>query len=415
MQLYQFLLYVLVITTLLIVSSCAQLNVKQGIYHYRVGNFVQALDILRPMAEKGNTEAQYYLGEMYVSSSVLPRDYNEAEIWWRKAATAGHNLAKTKMGLIRTMGYGIRKDLNSAETWFLGAARSGEPSAQYNLALLYEKSTPTPQWEKSLPWYEAAAKQNLRIAQIRLTQIYDRIDDVKNPEKAIHWLKEVTKKGAANETISFSSLLHYDKTLGFVHGTYSAEQSIRHYLHTSYVEAQLKLADYYLHGDGPVKKNPKKAFAYYSELARGGNLQAMTHLGDLFASGVGVKKDEEKAMKLYNEAARRKYAPALSKIAKVYEQGNESIPENSRQALQWYMTAAKSGNAEAQLHLGNIYEQGNEVGKDFITAYMWYNIAARSDNTVVANKAKARLETIVEQLTPTQLFEAERRIASQQP
>ncbi len=56
---------------------------------YQRGDYATALREWRPLAEQGNTEAQYGLGVMYDKGRGVPRDHAEALQWYRKAAEQG--------------------------------------------------------------------------------------------------------------------------------------------------------------------------------------------------------------------------------------------------------------------------------------------------------------------------------------
>ena len=47
------------------------------------GDFATALRLWHPLAEQGNSTAQYNLGAMYSQGQGVPQDYNEAAKWFR--------------------------------------------------------------------------------------------------------------------------------------------------------------------------------------------------------------------------------------------------------------------------------------------------------------------------------------------
>ncbi|MCK4868348.1 MAG: sel1 repeat family protein, partial [Alphaproteobacteria bacterium] len=54
---------------------------------YDRGNYDMAQKMYQPLAQSGDAESQYYLGETLLLRSY---DYENAMIWWRKAADQGH-------------------------------------------------------------------------------------------------------------------------------------------------------------------------------------------------------------------------------------------------------------------------------------------------------------------------------------
>lgn len=62
------------------------------------------------MAEKGNTRAQYYLGEMHEQGLGTRQDVDEAFKWYAKAAEQGDSLAKRKLALRQEIISEIKKE-----------------------------------------------------------------------------------------------------------------------------------------------------------------------------------------------------------------------------------------------------------------------------------------------------------------
>ncbi|MEX2282354.1 MAG: tetratricopeptide repeat protein [Gemmatimonadota bacterium] len=88
------------------------------------GDHETALRLVRPLADQGNTTAQYNLGVMYEHGEGAPRDYAEAAKWYRKAAEQGHPTAQYNLGVMCAEGQGVPRDYVQAHKWFtLAVAR----------------------------------------------------------------------------------------------------------------------------------------------------------------------------------------------------------------------------------------------------------------------------------------------------
>ena len=59
---------------------------EEGRGAYESGDYAVALGLLRPLAERGDAEAQYNLGVMYRNGQGVPHDDAEAVKWYRLAA-----------------------------------------------------------------------------------------------------------------------------------------------------------------------------------------------------------------------------------------------------------------------------------------------------------------------------------------
>jgi TPR repeat protein len=58
-------------------------------------DYAAAAEILRPLADRGNAEAQYNLSLMYLEKE---QDYAQARVWARKAAGQGYAPAQAQLG-----------------------------------------------------------------------------------------------------------------------------------------------------------------------------------------------------------------------------------------------------------------------------------------------------------------------------
>lgn len=113
--------------------TSAQHSVKSGIEAWQRGNFSAAVAIWRPLAEKGNPDAAFNLGQAYRLGRGVPVDLAQAQRWLEKAARLGHLDAETTLGLL-LFDSGNRL---AAMQWLKKAAERGEPRAMlvYGTAL----------------------------------------------------------------------------------------------------------------------------------------------------------------------------------------------------------------------------------------------------------------------------------------
>lgn len=64
------------------------------------GDYATALAELRPLAEQGNAEAQYGLANLYRDGRGVPRDDEQAAVWYQRAAAAGSWSAAFDLGML---------------------------------------------------------------------------------------------------------------------------------------------------------------------------------------------------------------------------------------------------------------------------------------------------------------------------
>src|SRR4030067_1967421 len=65
---------------------------------YAEGDYKKAAKLYRPLAEKGDAEAQLILGSMYDFGLGVPQDYKEAVKWYRLGAGKGNGSGQAKTG-----------------------------------------------------------------------------------------------------------------------------------------------------------------------------------------------------------------------------------------------------------------------------------------------------------------------------
>jgi TPR repeat protein/serine/threonine protein kinase len=98
--------------------------------------FLKALNPVQLAAARGKAWAQSDYGDYYADGIVIPQDFRQAVIWYRRAANQRYSPAQTNLGLMHMHGSGVRPDWNEAIEWFRMAAAQGNYAAQENLRLL---------------------------------------------------------------------------------------------------------------------------------------------------------------------------------------------------------------------------------------------------------------------------------------
>jgi len=71
-----------------------------GLQAFQNGDYMAALKTWRPLAERGDTAAQYSIGFMYQTGKGLPQSYADAARCYRLAAEHGHLDAQRKLAAL---------------------------------------------------------------------------------------------------------------------------------------------------------------------------------------------------------------------------------------------------------------------------------------------------------------------------
>src|SRR3954470_24194302 len=102
-------------------------SVQAGIEAWRARQYPLAVANWRPLADRGDADAQYNLAQAYFLGRGVPRNVNLAEQWYERAARQGNEEAQANYGLLLFQN-GRRRD---AMPWIEQAANRGDPRAQY--------------------------------------------------------------------------------------------------------------------------------------------------------------------------------------------------------------------------------------------------------------------------------------------
>lgn len=186
-------------------SSCYAASYEDGKKAYLAQDYDRALEILKPLAENGNAQAQITMGLMYdyghgveksASESIkwylmaaeqgvplvqhdmgvkyfqgqgVEQNYDEAAKWWEMSANAGIADSQFNLGLMYYRGIGIEKDYVKAAKLFEDAAEQGHGNAQYSLAVMYAfGQSKEKNYANALKWFNKAAEQKVAQAQFNL-------------------------------------------------------------------------------------------------------------------------------------------------------------------------------------------------------------------------------------------------------
>jgi hypothetical protein len=124
---------------------------------YREKAYAKAAELWRPLAEKGDAEAQYSLGTLYAEGKGVEQNDATAFLWFQRAANQGVAAAQYNVGASYATGAGVGKSDVDAAKWFRRAADQGMAFAQLNLGLLYAAGNGVPQDDvEAYKWLELA-------------------------------------------------------------------------------------------------------------------------------------------------------------------------------------------------------------------------------------------------------------------
>jgi TPR repeat protein len=156
------------------------------------------IDVIRSMADQGDTLAKFKLGKVYFNGFAgVRKDNVEAFKWFYRAAEDGNVEAQFTVGMMYMHGKGIQRNYHLAYIWLRRAAKYGLAEAQNTLAFLLESGkggTKSP--SEAIHWYERAANQHHIGAQFNLGLLHYKNRDKPNGSvNAYIWFSLAAKSG----------------------------------------------------------------------------------------------------------------------------------------------------------------------------------------------------------------------------
>ena len=106
-------------------SLAAAPTVKTGVEAWQSGDHAGAVAIWRNLADKGDADAAFNLGQAFRLGRGVPADSGQAKRWFEAAANKGHVDAQVSLGLLLF----DSGDRGAAMSWLRKAADKGEPRA----------------------------------------------------------------------------------------------------------------------------------------------------------------------------------------------------------------------------------------------------------------------------------------------
>ena len=176
-------------------------NAKEILLEYENTEVAKAEQVrmLERLWDAGFTVAAHLLGKCWRDGmGVLPDD-EQAELWFRRAAEAGHDFSQYALGKLLQS----QKRMEEAVSWYEKAAAQGNPYAAYRLGRMYLEGTDVPKdTAKAVEYLTNAAQEGNQYAQYTLGKLYLAGADVgQDREQAYRWFWESASQG--NEYAQF--------------------------------------------------------------------------------------------------------------------------------------------------------------------------------------------------------------------
>ena len=104
---------------------------------YEKGDYQTAFKIWKPLADKGDAQAQYNLGFLYENGQGVLQNYTKAAKYYSLAAEQNYVSAQNNLGVMYKNGQGVLQNYTEAVKYLRLAAEQNHADAQNNLGVMY--------------------------------------------------------------------------------------------------------------------------------------------------------------------------------------------------------------------------------------------------------------------------------------
>lgn len=182
------------LVTAMALSVPAQADVKAGVDAWSAQQFDRAVAEWRPLADAGDADAQFNLGQAYRLGKGVEQDLIRAELYYGRAAAQGHMQASDNYGVMLF----DRGERVAALPYIRASADRGEPRAQYLLGIAhFNGELVTKDWVRAYALVSLARQGNIALAPPALAQMDQQIP-LPQRQQAVALASELAAQASAN-------------------------------------------------------------------------------------------------------------------------------------------------------------------------------------------------------------------------
>jgi len=172
-------------------------DISSGVFRFQV-----------KLAEQGNPEAQYKVGEMYETGKGVQKDPAIALTWFEKAAAQDHKKAVYKLLYLDIKSNGMNNHSKTQLGVLRQESASGNPDAQYYLGKMYAAGVGVPKsLDNALTWLNKAAFNGVSEAEHEAIAVEEELARIreKTAKKRAIALEAAKNKKAEEEALKIKN------------------------------------------------------------------------------------------------------------------------------------------------------------------------------------------------------------------
>ncbi len=273
--------------------------------------FDQAYQKLLPVAEAGDSRAQYVIGTFYYYGKGVAENHHTAATWFKKSANQNLSDSQAILGHQYIHGDGIEKNLEKGIELLESAASKGHPHACFLLGNIYRFPShgKMDRW-KAIEYYKLAINYGSLLAKEYLADLFCENGD---NGIALRLYLEAWQEGSMTSAFNAGTMFE--------------------------------------HGKG-CEVNIEMAFKLYLLAANAGVTMAEHNVGAFYFNGKFVDKDIENALFWYLRASKKDSALSQHCIGLMYLNGD--LDQDISVALSWLEKASENGYEPSKKYIEDI-------------------------------------------------------------
>jgi len=172
--------------------------------HYRAESYKVAAKTCLKAAEYGIAHSQWILANIYYyNRDDAGREKSESLKWFIRAADSGITEAQTFVGEMYLFADGVEEDFKKAYQYFKMAAEKSDPDAEFNIAIMfYEGKGKKQDLSAAISWFKksAAREHQMSINNLAWLHATSANKSYRNADKAVFWADKLPEDSNGSST-----------------------------------------------------------------------------------------------------------------------------------------------------------------------------------------------------------------------
>lgn len=348
-------------------------------------NVELAQEILLPLVEAGNAEAQYYWGYIYDLEMVDSNDSEKESLYWYNLA-ADQGFPKAYLAAVLN----AYTDSDKREDYLEMTKQSGlfemEPQelGADGCALVGLYYYESKKYDVAMDWFLKAANMGSTYAMMHIGRMHYYGESVrKDYSSSLEWFLKSANLGHVDSMHWYGYvLIQEDVITETINQKYAT--SLENYLEAANngdPVAMCNVGYMYEYGHGGLSMNNANALDWYHKAADLGDAHAMYSIALLYQYNVG---DYAKAMEWHLKAAEFGNVDAMSQIRIMYEQG-WGVAKDTEEAKKWADKAQACANNDVIIDNGRYLSYSSDIEELKNAAIEWLQKAADAGHAAAMN------------------------------